>query len=187
MHRLFGCTVQLIYEDANSKPFIASLIADRGEFWWNERKPDEPLLFDSEIELGEKFFNEIIRRSVPLDMNTLTALQTLHVGPRPVPMAGVPHLPASRSACASLGVKCTASSERTRPTPAISKSSVLPSSGFARAEEDQACLSEAELRDGSGRLDPASLDSRAIAPLQARSASELISSLPASQRPGSGL
>ena len=31
MNRLFGCTVQLIYEDANSKRFISSLIADRGE------------------------------------------------------------------------------------------------------------------------------------------------------------
>ena len=58
MHRLFGCTVQLIYEDANSKPFISSLIADRGEFWWNERKPDEPVPWDSKIELGAKFFSE---------------------------------------------------------------------------------------------------------------------------------
>ena len=53
MNRLFGCTVQLIYEDANSKRFISSLIADRGEFWWNERKPDEPVLWDSKIRLGE--------------------------------------------------------------------------------------------------------------------------------------
>ena len=31
MQRKQGCTVQLIYEDANSKRFISSLIADRGE------------------------------------------------------------------------------------------------------------------------------------------------------------
>ena len=35
---------------------MTSLIADRGEFWWNDRKPDEPVLWDSKIELGEKFF-----------------------------------------------------------------------------------------------------------------------------------
>ena len=80
MNRLFGCTVQLIYEDANSKRFISSLIADRGEFWWNERKPDEPVLWDSKIELGEKFFHEIISHPVPLDMNTLTALKRSTLG-----------------------------------------------------------------------------------------------------------
>ena len=52
--------------------FISSLIAESGEFWWNERKPDQPSLWNSKIELGEKFFQEIIRHPVPLDMNTLT-------------------------------------------------------------------------------------------------------------------
>ena len=80
MNRLFGCTVSLIYEDANSKRFISSLIADRGEFWWNERKPAEPVLWDSKIRLGEDFFNEIIRHPVPLDMNTLTSLKRSSLG-----------------------------------------------------------------------------------------------------------
>ena len=80
MNRLFGCTVQLIYEDANSKRFISSLIADRGEFWWNERKTAEPVLWDSKIRLGEDFFNEIIRHPVPLDMSTLTSLKRSSLG-----------------------------------------------------------------------------------------------------------
>ena len=80
MNRLFGCTVQLIYEDANSKRFISSLIADRGEFWWNERKTAEPVLWDSKIRLGEDFFNEIIRHPVPLDINTLTSLKRSSLG-----------------------------------------------------------------------------------------------------------
>ena len=42
---------------------------------WNERKPDQPSLWQSKIELGEDFFNEIINHPVPLDMNTLTALK----------------------------------------------------------------------------------------------------------------
>ena len=73
MKRLFGCTVSLIYEDEHGEQFVSSLIAERGEFWWNERKPDQPSLWNSKIELGEKFFNEIIRHPVPLNMNTLTA------------------------------------------------------------------------------------------------------------------
>ena len=35
-------------------------VADRTEFWWNERKPDELTLWESKIYLGEAFFNEII-------------------------------------------------------------------------------------------------------------------------------
>ena len=44
-------------------------------FWWNERNPDERVLWDSKIYLGEAYFNEIIRHPVPLDLNTLTALK----------------------------------------------------------------------------------------------------------------
>ena len=80
MKQLFGCTVSLIYEDEHGEQFVSSLIAERGEFWWNERKPDEPSLWDSKIELGEKFFNEIISHPVPLDMNTLTALKRSTLG-----------------------------------------------------------------------------------------------------------
>ena len=57
-----------------------ALIADLTDFWWNERKPDEPMLWDSKIYLGEAFFNEIIRHPVPLDMNTLTALKRSSLG-----------------------------------------------------------------------------------------------------------
>ena len=42
--------------------------------------PDQPVLWESKIERGEKFFNEIIRHPVPLDMNTLTALKRSTLG-----------------------------------------------------------------------------------------------------------
>ena len=80
MKRLFGCTVSMIYKDEHVEQFISSLIAERGEFWWNERKPDQSSLWNSKIELGEKFFNEIIRHPVPIDMNTLTALKRSSLG-----------------------------------------------------------------------------------------------------------
>ena len=57
-----------------------SQVADRAELWWNERKPDERVLWDSKIYLGEAFFNEIIRHPVPLDINTLTALKRCSLG-----------------------------------------------------------------------------------------------------------
>ena len=80
MKRLFGCTVQLIYKDENLDATVNTVIADHTVFWWNERKPDQPSLWDSKIELSEKFFNEIISYPVPLDMNTLTALKRCSLG-----------------------------------------------------------------------------------------------------------
>ena len=80
MDRLFSARVQLIHEHEQGKRFIASNIADRGEFWWDLKRPEEPVLWDSKIRLGEEFFNEIIRRPIPLDMNILKALKRSSLG-----------------------------------------------------------------------------------------------------------
>ena len=80
MRRLFGCTVSLIYEDENGRVTVNSLIADSTAFWWNPQRPNQPSLWESKIELSEKFFNEIIRHPVPIDMNTLTALKRCSLG-----------------------------------------------------------------------------------------------------------
>ena len=80
MRRLFRCTISLIYEDERGDASVSSLVADRAEFWWNERRPADPVLWDSKIELGEKFFQEIIRCPVPLDMNVLRALKRSSLG-----------------------------------------------------------------------------------------------------------
>ena len=74
MDRLFHAQVSLVYEDERGKVSVSSLVADRTEFWWNPKRGDEPMLWESKIELGEKFFNEIIRHPVPIDMNILKAL-----------------------------------------------------------------------------------------------------------------
>ena len=78
MERLFRCSISLIYRDAEGSSSVSSQIADVTEFWWN-RKPDG-VLWQSNIELGEKFFNEIIRHAVPLDMNILKAIMRSSMG-----------------------------------------------------------------------------------------------------------
>ena len=80
MDRLFNASVSLIYEDGQNKQFATAPIADRGEFWWNPKRPDDRTLWESKIELGEKFFEEIIRNPVPLDMTILTALKRSSLG-----------------------------------------------------------------------------------------------------------
>ena len=80
MKRLFGCTVSMIYEDSSGYKRVSSLVADAHEFWWDPKRPDDRMLWESKIELGEKFFNEIIQHPVPLDMNILKALKRCSLG-----------------------------------------------------------------------------------------------------------
>ena len=80
MRRLFNAHIQLAYEDKQVSASVNSPVASRTGFWWNERKPDEPSLWQSKIELGEKFFNEITRHPVPLDLNILKALKRSSLG-----------------------------------------------------------------------------------------------------------
>ena len=55
-------------------------IARLTEFWWSERQPDARSLWESKIELGEDFFNEIIRCPIPIDLNTLRAMKRSPLG-----------------------------------------------------------------------------------------------------------
>ena len=80
MRRLFGCTVSLLYEDARGETTLNAPIARLTEFWWSERQPDARSLWESKIELGEDFLNEIIRCPIPIDLNTLRAMKRSPLG-----------------------------------------------------------------------------------------------------------
>ena len=80
MRRLFGCTVTLVYEDEQREARVSSFIADRADFWWDTKQPDVPVLWDSTIQLGEQFFNEIIAHPVPIDLHILKALKRSPLG-----------------------------------------------------------------------------------------------------------
>ena len=80
MQRFFSAQVRVVYQDEHGERFISSAIADRGEFWWNPKRPEDPVLWESKIRLGEEFFQEIMRHPVPLDMTTLKALKRSPLG-----------------------------------------------------------------------------------------------------------
>ena len=80
MKRLFNAHIQLAYEDKQVSASVNSPVASRTGFWWNERRPNERLGWESKVELGEKFFQEIIQHSVPLDLNILKALKRSSLG-----------------------------------------------------------------------------------------------------------
>ena len=176
MRRLFGCTVQLTYKDANVERFVNSPIAESGEYWWNPRRPDQPSLWDSKIELSEKFFNEIIRHPVPIDMNTLTALKRCSLGldlylwlTYRTFLLRTPMRLSWRQIYRSLA--------RIQTTKPLTMPFKLPPPHPARVEEDQARLAETELHDGSGPPDSASLDTDHSS-VRSKPARKLISPFP---------
>ena len=80
MIRLFASTVSLVYEGRNGYSRVSSLVADKHEFWWDPKQPGQSSLWESRIELGEKFFHEIVSNPVPINMNVLKALKRSPLG-----------------------------------------------------------------------------------------------------------
>ena len=80
MKRLFNAHIQLVYEDEQVSASVNAPLAGRTEFWWNPKQPHERAPWESRIELGEKFFQEIVSHPVPLDMNILKALRRSPLG-----------------------------------------------------------------------------------------------------------
>ena len=159
MNRLFHSSVELVYEHEHGEQFMASRVVDRGEFWWNPKRPNERMLWDSKIELGEKFFNEIIRHPVPLDLTTLKALKRLSAGPRSLHVGGVPDLQFEPPHAALLAATLPAAwGDPSRASDNVTVQRFRKDCP-ARVEEDQAGLAGLELLDRSGPPDPASLDS----------------------------
>ena len=81
--RLFNAHIQLTYENERVSASVNSPLASRTEFWWNPNRPHECALWESRIELGDKFFQEIVSHPVPLDMNILKALRRGELAPAP--------------------------------------------------------------------------------------------------------
>ena len=79
LQRLFTAAVSLSYDDEKHHQSVAGMIATHVDLWWDPRD-DGPMLLDSQIELGQEFFDEIIRRPVPIDMNVLRALKRSSLG-----------------------------------------------------------------------------------------------------------
>ncbi len=118
MKRLFGCTVSLIYEDEHGEQFVSTLIAERGEFWWNERKPGSARAVGEQDLSGGGVVQRDHPQSGAAGHEHPHGAQTLRPGPRSLPLADLPDLCASFSAADSPGGSCTVSSVCTPPKPA---------------------------------------------------------------------
>ena len=79
MERLFNCRVSFQYSEGSARrgrsAFLNMEVAREGRFWWDFKNPEQGGLFESEIVLGEVFFEAITAAPVPVDMRALLPLK----------------------------------------------------------------------------------------------------------------
>ncbi len=102
MKRLFNAHIQLAYEDKQVSASVNSPLASRTEFWWNPKQLHERALWESRIELGEKFFQEIVSHPRAARHEHPQGSPALSAGPRCLPLADLPDVLAEASATALL-------------------------------------------------------------------------------------
>ena len=180
MRRLFNAHVRLIYTDEHGEQFVSSAIADPGEFWWNERKPDQPVLWESKIYLGEQFFNRDHQPpSAPRHEHPHVA-QTLRPGPR-FSTSGLNYRSFTLRAPLRLTWRQLYKQFGTDPAKASNKFIVVRNfrqNVLRELKKIKTAWPATGLLDGSGRPDPSSLDTGDRA-AQSRTANELVSPFPA--------
>ena len=79
MKRLFNCRISFQYNEGNSQKgrsaFLNMEVTRESRFWWDFKNPEQGALFESEIILGEVFFEAITAAPVPVDMRALLPLK----------------------------------------------------------------------------------------------------------------
>jgi hypothetical protein len=80
MQRLFRCHISFdqVVSDTDGTEgsrWRDMQVAPEGELWWDVKRPEQFGLFNSWIELGEKFFAAVTAAPVPADMRALRALR----------------------------------------------------------------------------------------------------------------
>lgn len=73
--RLFASSITAVYENGPGFAVIKQSVADRAQFWWDNKHPEQAGLWKSTVTLSENFFNEVVDRPVPVDMRAVGALK----------------------------------------------------------------------------------------------------------------
>lgn len=80
MNRLFQSSIAYSFNDETLDEGEAMLLSKKYKFFWDHKNPNQRGLFESFILLDQDFFNEIISRPVPLNMEAIAALRKSPLG-----------------------------------------------------------------------------------------------------------
>ena len=73
--RLFSSMISCRYKDETSTQGKGFTITDEYSLWWSPKAPNQLPLWKSNVTLSQKFFDQIIERPVPVDMDALMRLK----------------------------------------------------------------------------------------------------------------
>ena len=79
MLRLLDCHIDFRYNTTNGddsgREKLPMEIAPKNRLWWNTKNPDQEALFESELILGDEFFQSIMSHPVQVDLRVVIALK----------------------------------------------------------------------------------------------------------------
>lgn len=75
MRRLFSSTLSCSYNDKTRDTTAGFRITKGYTLWWDPKTPEQPPLWKSKVILSQDFFEEIIKKPVPVDMRAFKALK----------------------------------------------------------------------------------------------------------------
>ena len=131
------------------------------EFWWNERKPDEPWgCGTARSNWARSSTRRSSSHSVPLDLNILTALKRSSLGIDFYLWLTYRTFTLNRSVAALLGEPLWPVRGESSPGGRKSHRPGFSCGLSAGVEEDQDGLARAELYDGQGSVDPLAFEAR---------------------------
>ena len=80
MTRLFRASIELTEDLPDGVHTVADRVTTDMRLWWNPRRLDEPVRWDSTIVLGHDLFDEILAAPVPIDLHVLRELRRSSLG-----------------------------------------------------------------------------------------------------------
>jgi hypothetical protein len=75
MRRLIDARISFESETDTHGRYLHMDVSASSEFWWDSKKSNQANLWESWIELGEKFYEAVTLSSVPVDLRALRALK----------------------------------------------------------------------------------------------------------------
>lgn len=80
MARLFTARIAIVRGDDDHVDQAGVQITRRVQLWWDPKDADEPVAFNSTVQLSDDFYHLLTERPVPLDMRALQVLKDSPLG-----------------------------------------------------------------------------------------------------------
>ena len=80
MNRLFDASIHVYEGPLEASQKFQAPITDIVRLWWHPKEAGQTPLWETEIILGERFYNEIVKNPMPIDMHVLKAMKRSPLG-----------------------------------------------------------------------------------------------------------